>query len=97
MSEARKSTARLFGYDGESGDPVIMRNQDGVESLQIVQAVVDGEPLTKEFVSIKEREGDPDLYDVETIYDPARDGPAMVNSPSFKSGWDRTFGRNQSN
>jgi hypothetical protein len=86
----RKSTAKRVGSD-DNGNPIILRNQDGVEKLQMVAPVVDGEPVSTELVYLTETT--PGEYDVETIYDPKTDGPAMVNSVNFRAGWDRIFSK----
>lgn len=87
-----KTVAKHIANDPE-GNPVIMREVDGELVHNVLYRAEEGKPIAGELVHCEQHSDDPTMYDVETIYDPKTDGPAMVNSLSFRTGWDRVFGK----
>lgn len=80
----------------EDGTVQAVRNRKGAVELAALAPVEHGKPLTGEMIRLKEREGSPVLWDVETVYAPTADverrGPAQVATDAYRDGWDRIFG-----
>lgn len=65
-------------------------------SLEVIVPVKDGQPLGDgELLHLEPIEGSA-AFSAKVVYGGrhgGRPGPAMVNSPSFRSGWDAVFGK----
>lgn len=57
----------------------------------VMRVLKDGEPMSENALLLKHREGTP-VYDIVGSVAEMKKGPSKVNSPAFKSGWDRIFG-----
>jgi hypothetical protein len=58
----------------------------------VMKPMEDGKPIEEDAVLLEQREGT-GLYNVVGSVSDLKKGPSKVNSPAFKSGWDRVFGK----
>ena len=77
----------------EDGIHVVRHHPDHSISSGMIQSVKEGKPMpsNSEIVRLTPDDG---VYKVETLY---TNGPPKVNSTSFRSGWERTFGKDLPN
>ena len=92
----KKDQIRVLGPPDDDGLVPVVRNKDGELRPALLEQHEEGKPIHTEIVHLEETDC-PITYDVKTLFDPADyqesdSGPAMVNSPAFKAGWDRVFG-----
>lgn len=87
-----KDIAYLFPPGPDGSMPALRLREDGL-SLGLLRPALQGEStLGREVVSLT-RAGEGPAFEVTTVYGGrAAPGPAMVNSPQFRSGWDAVFG-----
>jgi len=74
----------------------VLRKRADLLSAGELRPVEEGKPLRGELVSLRPREGAPQLFDVDVLLGaPERPegGPAQVASPAYRAGWSSIFGR----
>jgi len=58
----------------------------------VMKPMEDGKPIEEDAVLLEQREGT-GLYNVVGSVSDLKKGPSKVNSPAFRNGWDRVFGK----
>jgi hypothetical protein len=76
-----------------TGDVLVQDCAD--DAVALLRKTEEGEPLqsTKLARFGEDETGHPVLHEIDV----ADEGPVMVNSESFRSGWERTFGKGGAN
>jgi hypothetical protein len=72
------------------GIRIIRHHSDHSISTGVCRPLEEGKPFQGEVVRMSRNEDGPGIK-MESVYKPEAGGPAKVNSPSFKSGWDRIW------
>jgi hypothetical protein len=65
---------------------------DHTTRIGVMKPMEDGKPIGEDAVLLEQREGT-GLYNVVGSVSDLKKGPSKVNSPAFRSGWDRIFGK----
>lgn len=84
----------VMGPKLENGDIMAVRHTADHQLLEgVVRPLQDGRPITGELVEITHRNDN--IYNISPISlgEKTSDGPAMVNSAAYQSGWDNIFGK----
>jgi hypothetical protein len=82
----------------ESGEGYrVLRARDEAIEVGELRPAKEGQPLHGELVSLRAREGQPRVFDVDVLHArpktiAARSGPAKVASDAYRAGWDAVFG-----
>jgi hypothetical protein len=58
----------------------------------VMKPMEDGKPIEEDAILLEQREGT-GLYNVVGSVSDLKKGPSKVNSPAFRDGWDRIFGK----
>lgn len=83
-----------LGPDLGDGSHLFVRQREEQVDYGVFKPMKDGESAD-EFVELSYRGPGP-IFESKTLYKrPTSDGPAMVNSREYTSGWDRIFGSKQ--
>ncbi len=79
-----------IGTTEDGGTRFIRHSPDHTITTGVIRPIKDGEPFSGDEIVRATPDGAGWL--LESLYKPEGNGPAKVNGPSFRSGWDRTFG-----
>lgn len=92
-----EDVAMVVGASVDSQQLAVLRKRGGELSAAILRAAKEGQPLHGELIRLRARDGEPHLYDVESVYEAPRDRsadrgrPAQVATEEYRDGWDRLW------
>lgn len=80
-----------------AGVHVLRAREERIEAGEL-RALEEGRPVVGEVVSLRPREGNPRVCDVEDSFatpsaSAARKGPAQVATSAYREGWDQVFAK----
>lgn len=78
-----------LGPSDDGGLRVIRHHSDHTVSSGTFRMIEEGKPVHGEIVEARAREEGG--FSLKSVYKPESAGPAKVNSPAFKDGWDRIW------
>lgn len=92
----KKPDVVLLGPPTSDGDGVhvLRAREERIETGEL-RALREGKPVVGEIVSLKPREGNPRVCDVESTFTPPAQakGPAQVATPAYRENWDQIFAK----
>jgi len=89
--------AMVVAASADAQQLAVLRKRGEELSTAILRPAKQGQPLHGELVRLRPREGERNLYDVESIFQGPRDRagdrgrPAQVATDEYRDGWDRLF------
>lgn len=100
MSEdSKKALVLPVHHDGHGNVRGFLIDEAGVHAGEF-RKVEEGKPIMGDLLQVQPIPGSPVLMAEVTpmpgtrpVQDAPRSGPAMVNSPEFRAGWERIFGK----
>lgn len=92
--------ALVIGRDADGVRIIRRRSDEAPLEAGVIQPLREGQPISGEVISLKQRSDFPFAFDVTTELQapgaPASDGPPQVSSPAYRRGWDAIWGRRRS-
>jgi len=95
----KKKKRDLLIRHPENANAVIRVKATGEVSIGKLEKPAEGEPISNEVIAVHETPMSPMVNECETIFDPdeyavsSEGGPPKVNSDSYRSNWERIFGK----